>query len=41
MKYAGADAIYIKHEVIYGPQATEKNPQVFLENLREAMSGDD
>lgn len=41
MKIAGADAVYIKHEVLHGPQATEKNAQVFLENLREAMSGDD
>lgn len=41
MKLAGADALYIRHEVLQGPQAREQNPQVFLENLREAMSGDD
>lgn len=41
MKLAGADAVYIRHEVLQGPQATEQNPQVFLDGLRGAMSGDD
>jgi indole-3-glycerol phosphate synthase len=41
MKAAGADAVYIKHEVLQGQQATEKEPKVFLENLQVAMSGDD
>jgi hypothetical protein len=41
MKAAGADAVYIKHEVLQGQQATEKEPKLFLENLEVAMSGDD
>ncbi|CAK9219404.1 unnamed protein product [Sphagnum troendelagicum] len=41
MKAAGADAVYIKHEVLQGQQATEKEPKLFLENLQVAMSGDD
>lgn len=41
MKIAGADAVYIRHEVFQGPKAREQNPQLFIEGLREALSGDD
>ena len=41
MKAAGADAVYVRCEVLQGPRSLEKNPEAFLVDLANAMSGDD
>lgn len=43
MKLQGADAVYVRHEVLQGRGADGKPlvPRTFLENLRDAMTGDD
>lgn len=44
LKGEGADAVYVRHEVLQGRSAVEAKqlvPRTFLENLRDAMTGDD
>lgn len=43
MKLEGADAVYVRHEVLQGRGVDGKPlvPQTFLENLRDALTGDD
>ncbi|KAL2634375.1 hypothetical protein R1flu_005854 [Riccia fluitans] len=44
LKAEGVDAVYVRHEVLQGRSATEAKqlvPQAFLQNLRDAMTGDD
>lgn len=41
MKAAGADAVYVRHEVLQGQHATEKDAEAFVKLLSYSMSGDD
>ncbi|CAM6101103.1 unnamed protein product [Calypogeia fissa] len=43
MKLQGADAVYVRHEALQGRDVDGKSlvPKIFLENLRDAMTGDD